>query len=222
MKKRKRAITAAVCLFLCLATFFLIWVNHNYGRYNILGRPTLPPQRVIRQLMLPEAEELFRTEEGSIIYDAGEYLLSLEKDRQNYSLCRYENGAAVLSPMELSIGHMKNDIYLPFYAYTRSPEAKSAELEIYVSRTISPYGSGEPQELHCVLPSESCAEGLAAFSLRMESADSHTVSLAEDFGYCLDRGSIVNAVYYKMNLRFYDAEGTLISESVFEMGEKES
>lgn len=222
MKKRKRAITAAVCLFLCLATLFLIWVNHDYGRYNLLGRSTLPPQRVIRQLMLPEAEEIYRSERDSIIYDAGEYLLALENGNQNYSLCRFENGAAVLSPMELGIGHIYRDIYLPFYAYTRSPEATAAELEIYVSRAISPYGSGEHHELHCILPSESCTDGLATFTLLMESADSHTVSLAEDFWHCLDWGSIVNAVYYKMNLRFFDATGALISESIFEMGEKES
>ena len=225
MKKRKRAITAAVCLFLCLATFFLIWVNHDYGRYNILGRPTLPPQRVIRQLMLPEAEEVYRSERDSIIYDAGEYLLALENGMQNYSLCRFENGAAVLSPMELGIGYINftnNDMYLPFYAYTRSPEAVSAELEIYVSRTKSSYSSGEHHELHCILPSESCTDGLASFTLRMESADSHTSSLIYDFWHCLDWGSIVNAVYYKMDLRFFDAKGELISESGIEMGEKES
>jgi len=221
-KKRKRTITAAVCLFLCLVTLFLIWVNNDYGRYNIWGRPTMPPQRVIRQLMLPEAEEVYRSESDTIIYDAGEYLLALEKGMQSYSLCRFENGAAVLSPMELGIGHIYNDVYLPFYAYSRSPEAAAAELEIYVSRTKSSYGSGEHHELHCVLPAESCADGLATFTLSMESADSLTVSLAEDFWRCLDWGSIINAVYYKIDLRFFDTKGELLSESVFEMGEKES
>ncbi len=222
MKKKKRAITSAVYIALCLVLVFLMWVDSGFGQYTLFGSRLLHPERVIRQLMLEKAEEVYRSEGDAIIYDAGEYLLALEKGMQNYSLCSFENGAAVLSPMDFGIGYIHNDIYLPFYAYSRSPEAISAELDIYVSRTLSPYDSGEQHELHRTLHSESCSEGLATFTLRMENADSHTISLAEDLRLCLDRGSIVNAIYYKLNLRFFDGEGKLITESVFEMGQKES
>ena len=224
MKKRKRAISAAVCIFLCLAIFFLIWVNNDYGRHNLLGRSSLPPQRTIRQLMLPEAEKVYRSEDDIIIYDAGKYMLMLEMGWQNYSLCPFENGAAVLPSLSGIVyeGSAFTEIELPFYALHHHSGAERAELEIYASRTLSPYGSGEHHELHCVLPSESCAENLASFTLRIDCADSHTASLANDLWLCLKNGSVVNAVYDKMNLRFYDAEGKLLSESVFEMGEKES
>ena len=224
MKKRKRAITAALCLFLCLLIFFLIWVENAYGRHNIWGRSTFPPQRLIRQLMLPDSEEVYRSKDGLSIYNSEKYMLMFVKETQNYSLCKFENGAAIL-PGTCGIGVAGGDfaeILIPFYALHRHNEAARAELEIHVSRTSSPYGSGDGHELHCLLPSESCTDTLALFTLRTDNSNSHIASLAEDFWLCLNNGSIINAVYYKMNIRFYDADGALISDSVFEMGEKES
>ena len=223
MKIRKRGIRTAVCLALSALLLFLIWVNNGYGRYTLLDRYSVPAQRILRQLILEDAEEVYRTEDARL-YDAGKYMLMLVNEWQTYSLCEFENDAAVL-PGKRGIGFTGSavtDIELPFYALRRHSGAESAELEIYVSRTQSPYDSGEHHELHFTLPSESCADGLSVFTLRIDNPDSHTVSLADDFRLCLDRGSIVNAVYYKMNLRFYDTDGALISESVFEMGEKES
>lgn len=223
MNRKKRAITTALCLLAALLLVFLIWADNAFGRYSLYGSG-VPAERTLRQLMLEGAEEIYRGEDGFLIYDAGEYMLTLQNGNQNYSLCEFENGAAVLAGNR-SIGFFTStvtEIELPLYSLHRHSGAERAELEIYVSRTVSPYGSGEHQELHCVLPSESCADGLSIFNLRIKNPDSHTVSLAEDFWRCLDRGSITNAVYYKMNLRFYDADGAIISESVFETGEKES
>lgn len=223
MKIRKRSLRAAVCLILSAVLLFLIWVNNGYGCYPLLGHSSVPAQRVLRQLMLEDAEEVYRTEDARI-YDAGIYMLMLVNERQTYSLCEFENDAAVL-PGKRGIGFTGSavtDIELPFYSLHRHSGAESVELEIYVSRTLSPYDSGEHHELHFTLPSENCTDGLSIFNLRIENPDSHTVSLADDFWLCLDRCSITNAVYYRMNLRFYDTEGNLISESVFEMGEQKS
>ena len=223
MKKKKRLVTGAVCLVLSALLLFLLWVNSGYGSYSYLPM-SMRLDRLQRQLMLEELEIVHRSEDGIYVCDAGEYMLMLQNGNQDYSLCKFENGASVL-PSKRGIGFAGSgftEIELPFYALHRHSGAESAELEIYVSRTASLYGSGEHHELHCVLPSESCGENLAAFKLRIENPDSHTVSLADDLWLCLDRGSIINAVYYRINLRFYNAHGTLISESLFEMGEKES
>ena len=222
MKIRKRGIRTALCLALSALLLLLLWVNSGYGTYSHLPI-SMRLDRLQRQLMLEKLETVHRGEDGSYVCDGGEYMLLTDKGR-SYSLCKLENGAAVL-PGNRGMGFTGSavtDIGLPFYALHRHSGAGSAELEIYVSRTVSPYGSGEHRELHFTLPSESCADGLATFTLRIENPDSHTVSLAEDFRLCLDRGSVINAVYYKMVLRFYDTNGALISESVFEMGEKES
>lgn len=222
MKIRKRSLRAAVCLGLSAVLLFLIWVNSGYGRFGYLPM-SVKLERLQRQLMFEDMELVHRSENGDYVCDAGEYMLVTDNGG-SYSLCGFENGAAVL-PGNRGIGFFGStvtEIELPLYSLHRHSGAERAELEIYVSRTVSPYGSGEHQELHCVLPSESCADGLSIFNLRIENPDSHTVSLADDFWRCLDRGSITNAVYYKMNLRFYNTDGAIISESVFEMGEKES
>ncbi|MBQ8263990.1 MAG: hypothetical protein IJY96_04340 [Oscillospiraceae bacterium] len=222
MKIRKRGIRTALCLALSALLLFLIWVNNGYGTYSYLPM-SMRLDRLQRQLMLEKLETVHRGEDGSYVCDGGEYMLVTDMGR-SYSLCKLENDAAVL-PGKRGIGFRGSavtEIELPFYSLHRHSGAESAELEIYVSRTLSPYGSGEHRELHFTLPSENCTDGIATFTLRIESPDSHTVSLADDFRLCLDWGSIVNAVYYKINLRFYDTNGELISESVFEMGEKES
>ena len=40
-KKRKRTITAAVYLFLCLVTLFLIWVNHDLMDMRVVPKQSL-------------------------------------------------------------------------------------------------------------------------------------------------------------------------------------
>ena len=223
MKRKKRAASTALLLFLCFALIFLLWVDGGFGRYSVSGRYSLPPERLLRQLMLPDAEEICRPEEGIVLYDTGRHLLLMHTDIPFYSLCEFENGAAFLtSPLSFGPNAFKNDIWLPIYAYTRSPDAAFAEMELFISSTTLSSDPEKPMQGDYLFPSVPCENGVAYFPMSWNEGFVGEESLITSFSNCVMNGSSINGVYYRAALRFYDAEGELISDSMFELGKKES
>lgn len=222
MKTKKRAIATAVCLLASLLLLFLIWVDNSFGRHNMFGASAIPAERMLRQLMLEDAEEIFRGEDDIRIYDGGKYMLMLQNGRQNFSLCEAENDAAFFCTTALSQRAYNEYIDLPICAYTRDPKAASAEMELFISSDVLSADGVDPRQERYSFPAVPCEDGTAFFRLEREARDSGEAWLISDFKNCLFYGSIANGIYYRAELRFYDTDGALISESIFEMGKKES
>ncbi len=221
MKRRKRVMGTAVCLFLCLVLVFLLWVDSGFGQYTLFGSHSYHPERVVRQLMLEKAEEIYRTEDVRL-YDAGKHLLMLESGWPVHALCKFENDAAFLSHYFLGPYVFDKEIWLPIYAYTRSPDAAYADMALFISSTALSSDPEKPLQGEYILPSTPCENGIVYFPMSWHSRFVGEDTLINSFRNCVMNGSIVNGIYYRAVLRFYDADGCLISESVFEMGEKES
>ena len=223
MKIRKRALSTVLLLFLCLGLIFLLWVEGSYGRYTISGRYSASPDRILRQLMLEEAEELCRPEEDIILYAAGEHLLLLHTDIPFYSLCKFENDTAFLTTsLAFSPYKFDKDIWLPVYACTRSPDAAYAETELFISSAALSDDPEKPMQGEYLFPRVACEKGVACFPMSWNSRFAGEDTLINSFQNCVINGSSINGIYYRALLRFYDAEGELLSETVFELGKKES